>query len=67
MDADELQERAVMEALPREFLADIALHYVNRGGNGNGYGNIGGCEYHEHQNEERQDCIIRVVDSLEFR
>jgi hypothetical protein len=45
---DDLRERAIVEALPREFLADVALHYCKNGDNNNGYGHIGGCEFHEH-------------------
>jgi hypothetical protein len=66
MEARDLQEKAVAEALPREFLADIALHYVNNCGKEGCYGNIGGHEYHEHRSEEKRDCVVRVVGSLVF-
>jgi hypothetical protein len=64
---DDLRERAIVEALPREFLADVALHYCKNGDNNNGYGHIGGCEFHEHGREGRRDCDNRIVGSLVFR
>jgi hypothetical protein len=46
-------------------LIDMSLKIGRDGGPKTSYGDIRGCEYHEHASEEeKKGCVVRVMESI---
>ena len=48
-DKEKLQDRRLLNMLPKDFLVDAWIKHRVDGVEITGHGNIGGCGYHEHE------------------